>query len=825
MLPSKVSSPRIGSAIRRLAVLAMLGAAGVSGPGLAARPAERAAGVRLTAIRAQHDGLKTSVVIEASEPVAYVTTNPDPFTILVELRNVSATGVTNHIAGPEGALWSVGVEDALAPDGAPLARVRVTMVAPAAHRVRSSRQLIFVDLDSSRPANVQPVDGVAVPIAAPPAAPSAVVAIAPRAPATGVGMAATILQTVRASASGRTVTVLLSGNGRMGPPAIFEAKGSPHRLVLDFLGLSATAPATTWINQGPVERVRVGVNSRTPLRSRVVIDLAQATPFRVEAAGTDGRDVQIVFTPSGENAVDTPAVVDPARPVATGASAPVPDPSDDGSQAAGESAGSPAVSASERQDVAVPLVGPVDSAQPDVSPAPVIVSAQQTQPQAPQPPAPTPPTASLPPQNIPRSERVFTGHPVSLDFQGADLRAVLRTFAEISGLNLVIDPAVTGSVDVTLRDVPWDQALDLILRANKLAYVVDGTIVRIAPLTVLAEEEGQKRKLAEEQALAGELNVMTRSLSYARAEDIKPLLTRSALTPRGEVEVDARTNTLIIRDLPAALTTANDLINTLDRPQPQVEIEARIVQTNRDFARAIGVQWGITGRVAPELGNTTGLAFPNQGSVTGRTGGQQGGVIGQPADQSATAVNLPAGAASSAIGITLGAVNGALNLDVALSAMEKSGRGRLLSTPRVSTQNNVEAEITQGVQIPIQTVANNTVTVTFKDAALTLKVTPQITAAGTVIMKIAVENATPDFTRSVNNIPPINTQRANTQVLVSDGQTTVIGGIYTSNETTQNDRTPGLHRIPLLGWLFKRDTVTDSSTELLIFITPRIIKS
>jgi type IV pilus assembly protein PilQ len=143
----------------------------------------------------------------------------------------------------------------------------------------------------------------------------------------------------------------------------------------------------------------------------------------------------------------------------------------------------------------------------------------------------------------------------------------------------------------------------------------------------------------------------------------------------------------------------------------------------------------------------------------------------------------------------------------------------------VSTQNNVEAEITQGVQIPIQTVANNTVTVTFKDAALTLKVVPQITASGTVIMRIAVENATPDFTRSVNNIPPINTQRAFTQVLVKDGDTTVIGGIYVSSETSQTDRTPGLHRIPLLGWLFKRDLDTDESRELLIFITPRIISS
>jgi type IV pilus assembly protein PilQ len=188
-----------------------------------------------------------------------------------------------------------------------------------------------------------------------------------------------------------------------------------------------------------------------------------------------------------------------------------------------------------------------------------------------------------------------------------------------------------------------------------------------------------------------------------------------------------------------------------------------------------------------------------------------------------TAVNLPATGASTAFGVALGSLNGALNLDVALSALEKQGQGRLLSTPRVTTQNNVEAEMTQGVQIPIQTVANNTVTVTFKDAALTLKVTPQITAASTVIMRIQLENASPDFSRSVNNIPPIDTQRAVTQVLVSNGETTVIGGIYVSREQAAQDRTPALYRLPLLGWLFKRDSLTDESRELLIFITPRVI--
>jgi type IV pilus assembly protein PilQ len=410
----------------------------------------------------------------------------------------------------------------------------------------------------------------------------------------------------------------------------------------------------------------------------------------------------------------------------------------------------------------------------------------------------------------------YTGNPVSLDFQGADLRAVLRTFSEISGLNLVIDPTIQGTVDVALRDVPWDQALDIILRANKLGYVVDGTIVRVAPLTVLAEEESQRRKLSDEQALAGELRVLTRSLSYARAEDLRQLLTQTVLSQRGSIQFDQRTNTLIINDLPDRLERASGLLTTLDRPEPQVEIEARIVQTTRDFARNLGVQWGIGARASGDLGNTLPLSFPNQAAVGGRTGAASG------PDGTASMVNLGVSPATSAIGVALGAVNGAVNLDVALTALESTGQGRILSTPRVSTQNNVEAEITQGVQIPIQTVANNTVTVTFRDAALTLRVTPQITATNTVIMRISVENASPDFSRAINGIPPIDTQRALTQVLVGDGDTTVIGGIYVSREQASQDRTPGLHRIPLLGWLFQRNEFSDESRELLIFITPKI---
>jgi type IV pilus assembly protein PilQ len=302
------------------------------------------------------------------------------------------------------------------------------------------------------------------------------------------------------------------------------------------------------------------------------------------------------------------------------------------------------------------------------------------------------------------------------------------------------------------------------------------------------------------------------------------LLTANVLSSRGNAQVDNRTNTVIITDLADRLQRAGELLDILDRPEPQVEIEARIVQTNRDFAKAIGVQWGFNGRAATALGNTTGLAFPNQGSLTGRTGLSQGAPPPDPgADAVNNVVNLGVTGANTAIGLALGSITGAVNLDLALSALERSGQGRILSTPRVSTQNNIEAEIYQGVQIPIQTVANNTVTVTFRDAALILRVTPQITAARTVIMRVVVENASPDFSRSINNIPPIDTQRANTQVQVADGETTVIGGIYVSREQATQGRTPALHQIPLLGWLFKRNEVTDESRELLIFITPRIL--
>ena len=652
---------------------------------------------------------------------------------------------------------------------------------------------------------------------------------------------ATVIERIRADRVAATTTVTLAGNGRLTPASVSESQDRPRRLVLDFPNVSSKAPAHTNGDGTLVKDVRVGVNSRQPLVTRVVVEMGSTATYHVERTGADGRDLAVVVDGgerpgtimlSPDSTRDQAAEAEPDIPLQqaiANAAALAPPSSIDPMSALSAAPSRPAPAPATRQDPAPAAPRPgaprrreaaADGREAAGARAPPPPPAAQA------PAAPQPQQANS--QQISASqEKKYNGAPVSLDFSGADLRTVLRYFSNISGLNIIIDPSVPATpVDILLTDVPWDQAFETILRGNKLGYVAEGTIIRIAPISVFSEEEADRRKLSEAKALAGDLRVQTFSLSYAKAAEMQPLLVKSALSQRGQIQVDTRTNTLIMTDLPDRLQTASNLIGALDRPEPQVEVEARVVQTTRDFARALGVQWGLNGRVSPAIGNTTPLAFPNSGSIGGRTGGASApnDVRATANDATATAVNLGVPAATSAIGLALGSINGAFNLDVALSALEHSGKGRVLSTPRLTTQNNVAAEVAQGIQIPIQTVANNTVTVTFKEAVLLLKVIPQITSANTVIMQITIENANADFSRQVNGIPPIDTQRANTQVQVNDGATTIIGGIFVSREQNSNERTPLMHRIPLLGWLFKRDTTTDESRELLIFITPRILK-
>ena len=810
----------------------------------------------LTAVSGKVDGKTTTVVIEVSEPVPYVATQPDPFTVLVELRNVDGSRASNPLARKElEQVSGVAIEEGKADDGATVCRVRIVLLKPLRFMVRSSKNLIFVQFDATQA--VAPAASAEQPAVAPPAAPTSASAeaatpteradpaqhaeapAAPAKPAPSVppaappqvaqqatsSKAATALTMIQATPEADGVRITLTGNGKLVPSSVAPVKNPPPRLVLDFANVRPSVPALLAVGEGPVKQIRVATFSQQPLVTRVVVDLTERVAHRVENDG----DALVLLV--GEAAAAAPGAIPastaaaPPKPAVPAAKAAAPAErrrrgpcavGRQGSTGTEDDAGQAGAATDAASDGrAGPHRGGEDGAAEAGFAGSGLCSDFR----------PDLRSRDGPDGGAGARREAVPGFPVSFDFTGADLRSVIRTFAEDAGLNIVLDPAVQGSVDVNFRDVPWDQALDLILRSNKLGYTIEGSVVRIAPLTVLSEEEKQRQQLSDAQAMSGQLSVLTRSLSYAKAEDLSELLLKSTLTTRGQVQVDKRTNTIIIRDLPAALAMAENLLTTLDRPQPQVEIEARIVQTTRDASRALGVQWGVNARANSELGNTLPTTFPAQGSVAGRMGTlTQGNPTGPARSNVPTAINLPVSGATSGIGIAMGSLTGAFNLDMALSALEKKGQGRVLSTPRVVMQNNVEAEMYQGIQIPIQTIANNTVTVSFKDAALSLKVTPQITASNTVIMTIALENATPDFSRSVNGIPPIDTQRARTQVLVKDNETTVLGGVVVSQSQSTNDKVPFLSRIPLLGWLFKRDATDDSDRELLIFITPRIVK-
>jgi len=433
------------------------------------------------------------------------------------------------------------------------------------------------------------------------------------------------------------------------------------------------------------------------------------------------------------------------------------------------------------------------------------------------------PADQFKPKTIVEVEEEYMGEIVSLKMKDADLRDVVTYLGEFAGLNVIFDPEVSGRVTCDLVDVPWDQALDIILKVNKLGRALEGNILRIASMGALAREQEQRRQLERSREMAGPIEVKTVTLSYSKARDVQSLLTPK-LSQRGNIIIDERTNTLIISDVRERLDLVESLLIVVDTPTPQVSIEARIVEATAKFARQLGVQWGFRGIMDPFYGNQTSLRFPQdvtvdgaiipKGTVTKGIGGPLGGY----------AINLPAPAFNSALGLTMGNVLDTFRLDMALTALESSGKGQIISCPKVTTQNNMQAEIIQGRQIPIQTVANFTVTTRFQNAALELRATPQITAEGTIIMTIEIRNNAPDFANLVNGIPPITTQSARTTVMVHDGGTTVIGGIYRTEDSLTREKVPFLHKIPILGALFKNSSRTTENRELLIFITPRIIK-
>jgi type IV pilus assembly protein PilQ len=436
--------------------------------------------------------------------------------------------------------------------------------------------------------------------------------------------------------------------------------------------------------------------------------------------------------------------------------------------------------------------------------------------------------------------RKYRGQRISMDFKDADLTNVFRIIAEVSNLNIITSDDVKGKVSLRLVNVPWDQALDIVLRSKSLGAAQEGNVLRIAPLSSL-RKEAQDRYDAQKQVDQSRQEALNRAaevkatqeavfdtipVSYSKASEllgkIKPLASKY-----GKLDSDDRTNVLIIRDLPQNIAEVKALVATLDTATPQVLIEARIVEVDTSFTRELGVQWG--GSFRAGNGNTK---FGMIGSQDSTGGSLPGGAVTaatiDPFTASAPvpsfAVNLPAAIGSGAGGgIAFGILRDNLRLDLSLSALEASGKGKIISSPKIVTTDNKEATIEQGTQIPYSTVSASGTNTQFVDATLSLKVTPHITPDGRVSMKLEAKNDSQGEVGATGQ-PAINKKKATTEVLIRDGETTVIGGILQISRSESQAGLPWLSKIPVLGYLFRKDTNQTRNRELLIFITPKILK-
>jgi type IV pilus assembly protein PilQ len=421
----------------------------------------------------------------------------------------------------------------------------------------------------------------------------------------------------------------------------------------------------------------------------------------------------------------------------------------------------------------------------------------------------------------------YTGEPISVNLKDVDLKDFFRLIHEISGLNVVLDPNVHGTLTVVLDDVPWDQALDIVLKNNDLARELEGNVLRIATVDTLKKEAEGRRAQIEAEALAVEKVSVTRFLSYAHAKDVI-LTVKKFLSQRGDVVADERTNAVIVNDIPKVIPIIDRLIAQLDRKTQEVEIEARVVAATRNFARDIGTQFGFGwGDGHSAIGGASAV-----GSSPTTVSGLNPGYITVPGTgTSTTGSSIPLfsslGSTSPTSGLTFLNASNTVRIDAVLTLAESRGLLKVLSRPRVVTQNNIQALVKQGVRIPIVTQAQlgGPPTVTYVDAFLRLTVTPQITSENTIFLNVDVENTTPNFGQEVQGNPELITQQATTQVLVTDGGTVVIGGVIQTQNSINIDQVPLLGNLPILGNLFKHVQVSTSNQELIFFITPRIIQT
>jgi type IV pilus assembly protein PilQ len=479
--------------------------------------------------------------------------------------------------------------------------------------------------------------------------------------------------------------------------------------------------------------------------------------------------------------------------------------------------------------------------------------------------APPPPAVQVPKPPVqvniestanPRGKRLYYGQPISLDLKDADVHNVIRLLGDVSGINIVATDDVTGQITLRLNDVPWDQALDIVMQAQNLESVQEGNVLRISTVKRLREEREEQQKAQRAAQIVEPLQVAYLQVNYAKAKKLADLISGAArsqlqtqggrgggrsdndeeygvLSHRGSVMVDEFTNTLIVRDIDRGIRNARDLVTRLDVQIPQVLIESNIVEATSDFARDLGVQWGYKANIGPQTGTSTGANFP--GTVN-FGGSGLGGSNGVPFLVDFPAANVAPGAGT-ALDLALGSLNGANSLDVRLTALERRGKGRIISRPRVVTLNNVAATIQSLTILRVRLPSTGTVvntgaggsagtatTATEKiETGITLEVTPQVSSDGFVLLDMFAKSSQADFTRTVDNIPTEITRQATSHVLVRDGQTVVLGGIYRDTQTDNESGVPWFMDIPGIKWLFMAESKQKRREDLLVFLTPRVL--
>ncbi len=426
-----------------------------------------------------------------------------------------------------------------------------------------------------------------------------------------------------------------------------------------------------------------------------------------------------------------------------------------------------------------------------------------------------------------RRTKTYRGQKIDLDYKKSDIHDLMRLLADVGGVNIIVPDDITARVTIRLRRVPWDQAMDVILASKGLGYKMEGPgLFRISTQKELDAEYEAKLARAKSKAASEAPKPEIFNLNYVRANRIKTQL-KSLLSRKGSIQTDKRTNAVIVNDVAANRRRIIDLLTRLDTQTPQIQVEARIVEARSTFVRQFGIQWGGNVNASAAGGNATGLIFPSSIGLAGAADDGTTPSSGVGASPTDFAVNLPAAIGTGSgggLGLSLGSLGGNLGLNLRLSALEDEGSVRIISSPKITTSNNSQATIKSGVSIPISVVSANGVQTQFVKADLELKVTPTVSLRDCAVsMKISVKKNEADFANTgARGDPTLLTKEAKTEILVQDGDTSVIGGIYTRNSGVSYSKVPILGDLPIFGWLFKTTQSNDERTEVLIFITPKI---